>query len=90
MEVVERRLRSLDPSVLTTLENNIRAFPLLGVSKDVARRCAGIRHDLRSQGKRVRPRALDLLIAATALEHGLTLVTSNTGDYSDIPGLRLY
>jgi predicted nucleic acid-binding protein len=35
-------------------------------------------------------RALDLLIAAPALEHQLTLVTRNLGDYNDIPGLDLY
>ncbi len=31
----------------------------------------------------------DLLIAATALEHGLTLVTGNTKDFSWIAGLAL-
>ena len=32
---------------------------------------------------------LDLLIAATALVHNLTLVTHNTTDYRNIPNLRL-
>lgn len=31
----------------------------------------------------------DLLIAATALEHGLTLATGNTADFSWIPGLAI-
>lgn len=31
----------------------------------------------------------DLMIAATALVHNLTLVTHNTADYKDVPGLRL-
>jgi tRNA(fMet)-specific endonuclease VapC len=31
----------------------------------------------------------DLLIGATALEHGLTLVSGNTADFSWIPGLAL-
>jgi tRNA(fMet)-specific endonuclease VapC len=31
----------------------------------------------------------DLLIAATALTHGLTLVTHNTQHFSRIPGLSL-
>jgi predicted nucleic acid-binding protein len=64
--------------------------PILPFSPEVARRCARLRLDLKRQGKRVRPRALDLIIAATALEHGLTLVTRNSGDYQDIPGLTLY
>ena len=45
---------------------------------------------MRKAGKRVNSRALDLLIAATALEYDLTLVTRNTEDYGDIPGLKLY
>jgi tRNA(fMet)-specific endonuclease VapC len=31
----------------------------------------------------------DLMIAAVALVHNLTLVTHNTADYQTIPGLRL-
>lgn len=31
----------------------------------------------------------DLMIASTALVHDLTLVTHNTADYRNIPGLRL-
>jgi predicted nucleic acid-binding protein len=38
----------------------------------------------------VKSRALDLIIAATALEYGLTLVTKNTDDFKDIPDLTLY
>lgn len=37
----------------------------------------------------VQHRAYALIVAATALVHGMTLVTSNTRDYSDIPSLRL-
>lgn len=38
---------------------------------------------------RVRSRLIDLMIAATALEHGLTLATNNAADYRDIPGLLI-
>jgi tRNA(fMet)-specific endonuclease VapC len=31
----------------------------------------------------------DLLIAAIALAHGLTLVTNNTGEFARVPGLVL-
>ena len=32
---------------------------------------------------------LDLLNAAVALAHGLTMVTHNTSDYANVPGLLL-
>ena len=32
---------------------------------------------------------VDLMIAAVALVHDLTLVTNNTKDFQNIPGLRL-
>ena len=64
--------------------------PVLPVSQDVARRCAHLRSALKQQGKSIRRRAFDLVIAATALEHGLALVTRNTDDYKDIPDLARY
>ena len=60
------------------------------VSPAVARRCAEIRSLLKSQGKQPRKRAFDLVIAATALEHGLEIVTHNTKDFQDIPDLVRY
>jgi len=32
---------------------------------------------------------MDMMIASVALLHNLTLVTHNTADYQNIPGLRL-
>ena len=64
--------------------------PVLPFSAETARRCAELRNALARAGKRVRPRSLDLMTAATALEHRLTLVTRNTSDFDDIPGLDLY
>jgi tRNA(fMet)-specific endonuclease VapC len=66
------------------------SVPLLPLSPRVAERCAVLRESLRRQGRRVGSRALDLIIAATALEHDLTLVTRNVEDYKDIPDLKLY
>jgi tRNA(fMet)-specific endonuclease VapC len=63
---------------------------ILPFSFAVAERCARLRETLRSQNKRVKSRALDLIITATALEYGLTLVTKNTEDFQDIPDLPLY
>lgn len=88
MEVYQGVERSDDPE---GAERQLSAFlesvPLLPLSPGVARRCAHLRETLRRQGKRVNNRALDLLIAATAIEHNLTLVTRNVQDYADVPGL---
>lgn len=67
----------------------LASIPILPFSEESARGCARLRHQLTSEGKRIRSRALDLIIASTALEHGLILVTRNRSDYRDIPGLAL-
>ena len=91
MDVTQGILDSVDPA---TAQAEFDAFladvPILPFSSAVASRCAALRRDLKRLGKRVRPRALDLITAATALEHNLTVVTRNKADYRDIPGLNLY
>ncbi len=67
-----------------------RSIPVLPFSLTVAKRCAALREQLKNEQKRVKSRALDLINAAIAIEHHLTLVTRNTADYQDIPGLQLY
>jgi tRNA(fMet)-specific endonuclease VapC len=49
---------------------------------------ARTRADLRRSGQLIAD--LDLLIAATALHHDLTLLTRNVRHFARIPGLRLY
>jgi predicted nucleic acid-binding protein len=56
---------------------------ILPLSFAVAERCARLRETLRTQKKH-------LIIAATALEYDLTLITKNTEDFKDIPDLNLY
>jgi tRNA(fMet)-specific endonuclease VapC len=68
----------------------LRGTRVLVVSRSIAERAAAIRADLRQQKRQVNERALDILIAATAIEHNLTLVTRNIRDYDDIPDLKLY
>jgi predicted nucleic acid-binding protein len=53
----------------------------------IAERFAWLRSALRRQGMLIPD--MDLLIAATALEHDLTLVTRNLSHFSRIPELRL-
>ncbi len=80
-------------SAVKTLREGFDAFllvaPVLPFSIAVAERCANIRETLQQQGRRTRNRHLDLITAATAIEYDLTLVTHNTADYRDIPGLKL-
>ena len=47
--------------------------------------CEGMFVELRK--RKIRTGSQDLRIAATALIHGLTLVTRNTKDFAKIPGL---
>ena len=65
----------------------LRGATVLGVSQAVARRFARIRGELRQQ--RITVPMPDLLIAATAVEHDLTLLTRNLRDFQRIPGLKL-
>lgn len=53
----------------------------------IMERFARIRSDLRARGQLIPD--LDLAIAATALEHDLTLLTRNARHFSRIPNLRL-
>lgn len=91
IEIYQGVLRSPTPE---EAEQKLKAFvdtvSVLSISPAVARRCAHIRETLRKQGKEFRGRAFDLLIAATAVEHNLILVTRNKEDYEDVPSLRFY
>lgn len=91
LELFEGVLQATDREAAEhKLDALIEGMPLFPVTRSVAQRCAQIRSSLRDAGRRVNNRALDLIIAATALENGLTLVTRNVADYSDIVELTLY
>jgi predicted nucleic acid-binding protein len=91
MEVLQGILNGPDPiEAIFAFDTFLNDIDVLPISKDVAAPCAAIRANLSRRQRSVRPRALDLLVAATALEHGLTLVTRNKADYRDIPSLNVY
>jgi tRNA(fMet)-specific endonuclease VapC len=73
-------------------EQGFRAFldntSLLSRTRPVARQFARLRGALRAKGQLIPDP--DLFIAATAIQHHLTLVTRNRKDYERIPNLRLY
>ena len=90
MEVYQGLLRLPDPKLATVvLRQFLEGVDVLPITQEIVQRCAVTRADLQRRGRSVRTRALDLLIAATAIEHGLTLVTRNVADYGDVPGLQL-
>jgi tRNA(fMet)-specific endonuclease VapC len=75
----------------TKLETSIRELQrdvvLLPFDDACAAEFGRLRGQLRATGMVVN--FPDLMIAATALVHNLTLVTHNTSDFQNIPGLRL-
>lgn len=90
LEVTEGILNSSDPDAAhSAFERICETISILPFDRPEATRCAMVRDHLRRHGRRVKPRALDLMVAATAIEHGLQLVTRNRGDYHDVPGLVL-
>ncbi|MEX1254180.1 MAG: type II toxin-antitoxin system VapC family toxin [Dehalococcoidia bacterium] len=73
---------------MQTLRSFLRAFTPLTVSDSIAERFAQLRAKLRQEGRPIAD--FDLLIAATALEHGLALITRNERHFRRIEGLELY
>jgi tRNA(fMet)-specific endonuclease VapC len=65
----------------------LSSFVPLPLSLSTMDRFARIKVDLLRRGQPIQDP--DILIAATALEHDLTLVTHNTGHYCRIAGLRI-
>ncbi len=91
LEAYQGVIEQPDPTdVRSRFDAFFQTVPVLSVSHAVAHRCAELRSYLKRQGKNPRRRAFDLVIAATALEHGLELVTHNLQDYKDIPDLIQY
>jgi predicted nucleic acid-binding protein len=66
----------------------LAGYSVLPVTESIVRRFAAVRSLLRRQGKLIPD--LDLLIAATALEHGLTLLTRNVRHFERILELQIY
>lgn len=64
------------------LVEHMRVFPFTG---ETAAHAAQIRAGLESQGRLIGP--MDVLIAATATEHNLSLVTNNLAEFQRVPGL---
>ena len=67
------------------VEALLERFPLLGIELSTARTHARLWADLAAAGTPVGPN--DLWLAATAVAHGLALVTVNLREFRRVPGL---
>lgn len=70
------------------LHRFLRLAEVPPLNRSIMRRFAQLRGTLRAQGQLIPD--MDLLIAATALHHGLQLVRRNRRHFERVPGLLLY
>jgi tRNA(fMet)-specific endonuclease VapC len=68
-------------------ERFLEAVDVVPFDHAVARRAAALRQALERRGERIGP--LDILIGATALAHGATLVTRNVREFGRVEGLSV-
>ena len=80
--------KSSEPDrVRQQIDQLLEAHEVVEITEDIAKHYARIRADLEKRGMAIGGN--DLWIAATALAHGATLVTNNTGEFSRVPGLLI-
>jgi tRNA(fMet)-specific endonuclease VapC len=75
------------PKRLQALLDLLNDVQVLEVTEPVVRTFGKVRAGLLDSGTAAPE--MDLLIAATALQHNLTVVTHNVRDYAHVPGLRI-
>lgn len=73
----------------TSVESILSHVSVLEFDTEVARTYAELYAHALSQTKRSNLNVHDLQIAATALVYGYSLLTTNTGDFKGIPGLKV-
>lgn len=67
----------------------VESRPAIGVTKHTAAAFGVLAAAIKQAGRSPRPRYNDLWIAAQAIENGYVLLTLNSNDFVDLPGLRL-
>ena len=78
-------VRSMRAAFLRQVESR----PVLEISRHTAAAFGVLAAAVKQSGRSPRPRYNDLWIAAQAIENGYTLLTLNTGDFANLPGLRI-
>ena len=88
-ELYERAFSFANPQAhLISFRYFLGFYRLLGLSDPIMERFAETRALLRRRGQGIAD--FDLLLAATALHHDLTLLTFNLRHFERIPDLKLY
>jgi tRNA(fMet)-specific endonuclease VapC len=70
-----------------TLEGFLSGVDILGLDEEICKRFGQLRGSMRKRGQAIGD--FDLLIAATALRHKLTLLTNNRKHFESIAGLEI-
>lgn len=76
------------PAMLATFRAFLRPYPVLPADEPTMARFGELRSMLRRRGRMIPD--FDIVLAATALEHNLTVVTFDVRHFNRIPGLNLY
>ncbi|MFG6094652.1 type II toxin-antitoxin system VapC family toxin [Leptothoe sp. ISB3NOV94-8A] len=77
-----QRAQKIEPTIVTLLDS----ITILPMGIEEAEEAAQIRARLKEQGQPIG--AYDILIAATALQHSLLMVTANQREFDRVPGLQ--
>jgi tRNA(fMet)-specific endonuclease VapC len=80
-------LKSASAKLSERIDLILSALEILPLEAPADREYAALRHHLTRQGTPIGPN--DLLIAAHALAHNLTVVTGNVREFSQVPGLKV-
>ena len=75
------------PNAISELSELLASFPVLPLIRETLKIYGNIRVRLRRTGEMIG--TPDILIASTAIEHHLTLVTRNTHHFGRIPNLQI-
>jgi predicted nucleic acid-binding protein len=76
------------PAAERRFELALDSFVIYDVDLPTMKRCGWIRRSLRDSGQLIPD--FDIVIAATALERNLTLITRNTKHFARITGLKIF